>query len=292
MIDFLISYLKPHIVKRKNKERSRQSYESVMDISSDYQIDFKETMSKQISFIIGEIGELPNWFNKDAYIERCWSNYSTYLERNKEVKKYMVKLERRDVTNIEQKLDNFFLAIESIYESLLKLYPKLHTNAMKEFLDSDLPFEMFNVSNLAYLNRINAFDIIKQKTDAFQSSYHMRRGNTKKTQMAANDYDKYVQPIYLKLQRALEAEGLFKLYVKINNVKEMDEMFVLTPLSIKKMDATRFTYSLDYFREETYGLAEFLSSAYHKKIPSLNDTESMAMRGFRNDVGQILVNYG
>lgn len=289
VIDFLKSYLKPQL-KQKNIGQNKKMHDNTTGISSEYQHDFKETLTEQILFLLNEIS-LPSWFDKTEYVELCWRNYMKYLENNKDVKKYMAKLDRKDITEVEQKLDTVYLAMNAIYESTLKLYPYLHKTSMIEFLDSDLPLELFTLNNQAYLNRINALEILQKTTDKFQASIHLHRGNIMKVHMISHDYENVIFPIFAKMQKAIDSEMLLKYYVKLNNSNEMNDMFVVMPLKMQRLDESRFNHSLDYFREETYRIAEFLSKSYNKRLHSANDVNGWTMREFKNNVGQILLNY-
>ncbi len=291
VVDFLSSYLKPHVTKRKSKERGHRGYGSVMDISSDHAIDFKGTMHKQILFITSETGNLPKWFDTNSYFEKCWANYIKYLEKNKEVKKYITKLLRRDITEAEQKLDTIYLALAAIEESMIKAYPNLHKNAMIEFLDSDLPFEVFNLFNLSYLNAVNVVGLMRKKVDKFQASYHMLRGNVKKLNMAANEYERVIQPLLLKFQIALEMESLFKFYIKVNNANKLEDMFELIPLTTTRLEHTKFIESFSHYKELTYGFAEFLYEKYNVRNSMISDVGSTPFLEFRNGMNEILVNY-
>lgn len=291
IVDFLKAYLKPHVTKRKSNERNKQIFQSIIDISSEYRLDFKESMHKQISFAINEIGSLPGWFVEEKYFERCWNNYNKYLESNKEIKKYMTKLNRRDITETEQKIDTVFFATNAIYESLKKSYPQVHKIAIIEFLDSDMPFDLYNLSNLTYLNIINAFDIMQKKTDRFQKRIHMVRGDIRKVRKEACDYERILQPMFLKLQMVLELDYLLKFYIKVSNANRMDDMFTVIPLTTEKLDKTKFYDTLDYYREKTFEFAVFLNREYNMILPSVNDVNNIAMHEFRNNIGHILVNY-
>ena len=290
IIDFLKEYLEPKHVRQKNIEQHMRIHGNTKGISSEHNHDFKETLIEQILFLLNEM-PLPTWFDKTEYVERCWQNYAKYLENNLEVKKYMLKLERRDVTQMEQKLDAVYSAIDAIYESTLKSYLQLHKTLMTEFLDSDLPIELFTVNNQAYLNRLNAFEILRTETDRFQVSLHLHRGNSHKVDTISNAYERVILPIFTKMQKAIDAEMLLKYYIKINNSDEMNDMFVVKPLKMERLDISKFHNSFDYFREQTYYIAEFLSKTYNKKLHEINNVDGWEMREFKNNVGQILLNY-
>ena len=290
IIDFLKAYLTPPQIKQKNIEQHQRIHGNTKRVSSEHHHDFKETLTEQILFLLNELS-LPTWFDKTEYVERCWQNYAKYLENNLDVKKYMTKLERRDVTQMEQKLDAVYSAINAIYESTLKSYSQLHKTSMTEFLDSDLPIELFTVNNQAYINKINVFEILRTETDRFQVSLHLHRGNSHKVDTISHDYERVILPIFTKMQKAIDAEMLLKYYIKINNSDEMNDLFVTKPLKLERLDISKFNNSMDYFREQTYYIAEFLSKTYNKKLHEVNNVDEWEMREFKNNVGQILLNY-
>lgn len=292
VLDLCLLRLQPILRKQTLKKDGLKMTQTTLDFTIDNKgLDLETFTVKQRSFMIDEVGDLPNWFDRKEYIERYWKNINNFLLENKDLKRQIDGLKENKISN-EKRVEVFKPLLDKLYDVLINISPQWYTVNMAEFLESDLPFDLYDMYNISFLNRLIIIDVIRHNISNLLTRLHVHRSDETKSQHDVSYFTNQMEHLMIARMAASDAEDLIRFYIKLANAENMDEMFVVKPLSMKKMNMDKFGKYFHQYSESTTALSKTLKEYLPQvSLPQIAFPESHTIPEFQHDLGQYVLKY-
>ncbi len=243
---------------------------------------------KQRSLLLDEIGELPEWFNKEEYISKYWKSFEKFLSENEGLKHEIDKIKNFSST----KPEIYKPILDQLYDITMNISSTWYTANMAEYLESDLPFELYDMYNISFLNRIRMLDVVRNSVNTLSTQIYLHRSNEIKMQSDINHFGSQFEHLMAARIAASDSEDLLRFYIKLKNAKNIDELFVVVPLTVKKLDMEKYRQYFKQYKESLTEITNLLTShLHHKSMPAIAYPESEAIHGFQHDLSQFVSKY-
>ena len=288
-IMYILEHFKPHMT--MTKEGPMYLRKPYIDFSPDTKPDIEKMITSEILFVIDKIGFLPNWFNTTEYMQKWKKYFYDFLNEHNDLKKLIDKLESGVTLTPDDEYDIIINSFKKLNEAFRNSYEVWHEKSVAEFLDSNLPFELYGLYNLSNLYRIDTLDMIVKNITEFSFHMHLSRGNSKKMDAMSNSFDKKMRIISNQLTSLTRSELIVRMFLKLKNSKTIDDLFTLIPLKLAKEDEAKFNDYLDSFRNSVQQYTGVVEEVHLNKSMELLENKEKIFLDFKNDIREILVNY-
>lgn len=288
-IMYILEHFKPHMT--MTKEGPMYLRKPYIDFSPDTKPDIEKMITSEILFVIDKIGFLPNWFNTTEYMQKWKKYFYDFLNEHNDLKKLIDKLESGVTLTPDDEYDIIINSFKKLNEAFRNSYEVWHEKSVAEFLDSNLPFELYGLYNLSNLYRIATLDMIVKNITDFSFHMHLSRGNSKKMDAMSNSFDKKMRIISNQLTSLTRSELIVRMFLKLKNSKTIDDLFTLIPLKLAKEDEAKFNDYLDSFRNSVQQYTGVVEEVHLNKSMELLENKEKIFLDFKNDIREILVNY-
>ena len=290
VLDYFILNLKPVIQKQTIKKEGMKITRTILGTTVDNSnLDLKTLTFKQRTLLIEQLGEMPSWFDKDEYLERVWKSYSDFLDNNKELKDNLENLNQQ--TFSESNIQKVRRVIDLLYNHTVDTSEEWYSKSMAEFLESNLPFELYDTYNISFLARLNMLEAIKFKFRKLQTSIYLTRSNLQRFRHSVSIFKTEMTPLVIARLKSSDTEDLLRFYIKINNAKKMDDLFNIIPLDVKNLDAKKFKTYYKLYKQYTDELLDVLDHLYQSEPHELAYPKSTAIKNFHKDLGNHMLKY-
>ena len=191
--------------------------------------------------------------------------------------------------------EQFGLMMDSLKElrSILQtFYDQWHRKIMTEFLESDLPLELYNLYNLSYVGKTTVIKSIMISLSKLDTRLHLVISNEGKIVTELRKFNKRHKILLEMFMSTSSSEFTLKFFLKSANAKEMEDLFRTKPLTLNTItERKRFEEYLDNFRQHLFKLTNHLDKKYHDELILLNSSDSKAFDDFAKNPRHIILRY-
>ncbi len=281
VLDSFVLSLQPIIKKKTVKIQGVKYKQTIREIRSNIEsFSLKEVTIKQQEELLKEI-EMPTWFNKKEYLDNVWNGYQEYLAEHAKLKNNIDKLLKQKEVYTKSNLGLVRDILDELYDNISDTSQEWYTKDMAEFLESDLPYELYDMYNQSFVCRLNLLDTIRSKWTALQTNLYLHRSDDMRFTRDVNRFKSTMKSIVQSRLNLSNSESLIRLYVKINNASNMNELSTIIPLTIKKSDKEKFSKYFSIFEKDLKTFQDILSQILPTDKPSnMSYPESKALSEF------------
>lgn len=290
--DLCFLHMKPTIRKEVIKNQGLKMTRTILSMTTDKKpFTLEDLTIKQRSLLLDEIGELPEWFDKEEYIRKYWASFEKFLSENEGLKYEIDKITRRKIST-STSAEIYKPILDELYDITVNISSTWYTANMAEYLESDLPFELYDMYNISFLNRIRTLDVVRNSINTLSTKLHFHRSDEKKIQSDLNYFTSQFEHLLTTRMAASDSEDLLRFYIKLQNAKNIDELFVVIPLTTKKLDMEKYRQYFQQYKENLTAVTDILIEyLHHKTMPPVVYPESETIHEFQRDLSQFVSKY-
>ncbi len=262
---------------------------TVIDLTPDKQPDLEKIISNEIESVANQISFRANWFTTDAYLA-LWKKY--FSEFLNEYVKIQEVLDTFKTNFPDDPHEQFSLMIDSLSKLSLVLktsYDEWHRKSMAEFLDSNLPLELYSLYNLSYIEKISVMRSLASDLTKLQNRLYLVRANNIKIKNELSKYERQHKNLSEILTKTSRSELTLGFYLKSNSATEMKDLFRSIPLTLESSSEEKFRIHLNIFRKNLFELTNFLDKKYLSEDIVLNSSKSESFKDFEEKLNQIIL---
>ena len=284
--------IKPTIKKEVIRKQGLKMTQTILSMTAENKsLTLEGFTEKQRTLLLEEIGELPTWFNKEEYISKYWASFEKFISENKELKTEIDKV-MKNTNSSSTKPESYKTILDKLYDVTVNVAPAWYTANMAEYLESDLPFELYDMYNISFLNRIRVLDVVRNSVSQLSTKLYLHRSDDVKMQYDINRFGSDFEYLMAARMAASDSEDLLRFYIKLKNAKSIDELFTVIPLTVKKLDMKKYQQYFKQYKESLNEITAYLTSyLHHKSMPPIAYPESEAVHGFQHDLSQFVSKY-
>lgn len=286
-------YVLQHFQPSLEKKTTPKHYvkKTIIDLMPDEQPDLDKIISSEIEFVVDKVRFNADWFTTDAYL-KLWKRYFTeFLDENTTIQESLQALR----SNSDDTSEQFGLMMNSLEELLLTLkdsYNQWHRKIMAEFLESDLPLELYNLYNISYIGKASAIKSLVADLARLQTKLHLVRSNERKITSELNEFEKCHRRLSETLTRASRSESTLRFFLKTANAKELEDLFRTKPLTLNNStERKRFKEYLGEFMQSLFELTNYLDKMHLDKDIMLNSSDSESFGDFDKKLRQTILKH-
>ena len=257
----------------------------------DEQPDLDKIIRSEIEFVVDKVRFNADWFTADAYLKLSKRYFTEFLDENKVIQESFEALQ----SNLDDTSEQFSLMINTLKELLSMLrnsYDQWHRKIMAEFLESDLPLEMYNLYNISYIAKISAVNAFVADLTKLQTKMYLVRSDERKMTFESKEFEKRHMRLSEMLMRASRSESALRFFLKAVNAEELADLFGIKPLTLNSDTERRvFKEYLDEFTQNLFELTNHLGKTRFDKDMMLNSSDSESFDDFDKRLRQIVLKY-
>ena len=171
-------------------------------------------------------------------------------------------------------------------------YGQWHRKIMAEFLESDLPLELYNLYNISYIGKTSAIKSLMADLARLRTKLHLVRSNERKITSELKEFEKCYRSLSKTLTRASRSESTLRFFLKTVNAKELDDLFGTKPLALNSgTERERFEEHLGEFRQSLFELTNHLDKRHLDEDIMLNSSDSESFGDFDKKLRQTVLEY-
>lgn len=270
---YVFQHLQPNL---KKKTRSTHHLKkTVIDLTPDEQPDLDKIILSEIDFVANQISFNAKWFTPTDYL-KLWKKYfAKFLNENLEIQTSFRAVESDSSDDINEQFSLIIDSLDKLKLMLVTSYNEWHRKTMAEFLESTLPFELYNLYNLSYIEKISVIKSLIAALIRLRGKLHLVRANETKIRMELREFEEQYRELSQILTRVSRSEFTLRFFLRSNNAKELEDLFKTKPLTLNDNAVEKFTEYLDKFSHSIFELTNFLDKKYlNEDIMMLNSSES------------------
>ena len=286
---YVLQHFKPRLERRPTTEHYVKK--TTIDLMPDEQPDLDKIISSEIEFVVDKVRFNADWFTTGAYL-KLWKMYFTeFLDENTIIQESLQSLRSDSDDTSEQ----FGLMLNSLAELQLMLkdsYDQWHRKMMAEFLESDLPLEMYNLYNISYIGKTSAIQSLVADLTKLQTKLYLVRSDERKIASELKEFGKFHRGLSETLTRASRSESTLRFFLKTANAKELEDLFRTKPLTLNSStERKKFEEYLGEFRQNLFELINRLDKRHLNKYIVLNSSDSESFDDFDKKLRQLVFKY-
>ena len=286
---YVLQHFQPSLEKKADPEHYVKK--TMIDLMPDEQPDLDKIIHSEIEFVVDKVRFNADWFTTDAYLE-LWKRYFTeFLGENKVIQESFEALR----SNLDDTSEQFGLMINTLKElrSILRnSYDHWHRKIMAEFLESELPLEMYNLYNISYIGKISAINSFVADLTKLQTKMYLVRSDEREIMFELKEFEKCHRRLSEMLARASRSESALRFFLKTANAKELADLFKTQPLVLNSdIERRRFKEYLDEFTQNLFELTNHLGKIRFDKDMMLNSSDSESFDDFDKKLRQTVLKY-
>ena len=287
------TYILQHLQLSLEKKTTLRHYmkKTAIDLMSDQQPDLDKIIYSEIGFVADKVHFNADWFATGAYLNLWKKHFTEFLDKNTEI------LELRQAFRSDQNDTNkqFGLMIDSLKrlrQMLRASYGHWHRKIMAEFLESDLPLEMYSLYNISYIGKTSAINSLVTDLTKLQTRLHLVRSNEKKIKAELKEFQKRRSELSEALMRASRSESTLRFFLRAINAKELEDLFRTKPLTLNSdTERKKFKECLGEFRQSIFEMTNHLDKRHLDEDIMLNSSDSESFRDFDKKLRQTILRH-
>ena len=286
-------YVLQHFQPSLEKKTTPKHYvkKTMIDLMPDEQPDLDKIISSEIEFIVDKVRFNADWFTTDDYL-KLWKRYFTeFLDENTAIQESLQALR----SNSDDTSGQFGLMMDSLKALRLMLrdsYDQWHRKIMAEFLESDLPLELYNLYNISYIGKVSAIKSLAADLARLQTKLHLVRSNERKITSELKKFEKCHRRLSVTLTRASRSESTLRFFLKTANARELEDLFRTKPLALNNStERKRFEEYLGEFTQSLFELTDHLDKAHLDEDIMLNSSGSESFGDFDKKLRQTVIRH-
>ena len=286
-------YVLRHFQPRLEKKPTTEHYvkKTTIDLMPDEQPDLDKIISSEIEFVVDKVHFNADWFTTGAYL-KLWRGYFTeFLDENTTIQESLHSL-RSDSDDTSEQFGLMTNSLEELRLMLRTSYGQWHRKIMAEFLESDLPLELYNLYNISYIGKTAAIKSFMGDMARLQIKLHLVRANERKITLELKEFEKCHGSLSETLTRVSRSESTLRFFLKAANAKELEDLFKAKPLTLNSStERQRFEEYLGEFRQSLFELTNRLDKRYLDNDIVLNSSDSESFDDFDKKLRQVVLKH-
>ena len=286
---YVLKHLQPRLEKKTTP--SRYVKKTTIDLIPDKQPDLNKIIHNEIEFVVDKIHFNADWFTTGAYLNLWKKHFTEFLDENTEIQE-LCQTFKTNMDDIDKQFGVVIDSLKRLSQTLKTTYDQWHRKIMAEFLESDLPIELYNLYNLSYIERISAINSLVTDLTRLQTSLHLVRSDEKKIKAELKKFEKRRKKISKVLIKASRSEFIIKFFLRAVNAKELEDMFRIKPLMLNSdTERERFEEYLGEFRQSIFEMTNNLDKKQLDEDMMMNSSDSEAFKDFDKRICQTILRY-
>lgn len=286
---YVLQHFQPSL--KKKMESKHYLKRKVIDLTPDEQPDMEKIIHSEIEYVANHVSFKSDWFTTDGYL-KLWKKYFTkFLDEHVEIQESLETFESDFPDDVNEQ---FSLMIDSLSRLVLMLkasYDEWHRKSMAEFLDSNLPLELYNLYNLSYIEKLSVMRSLVADLTRLQGRLHLVRANERKIASELSKFERQNNKLSKMLSIISRSELTLRFYLKSNNAKELDDLFKTKPITLVKKSDEKFGMYLNDFRQNLFELTNFVDKKYLNEDIRLNSSKSESFNDFDEKLRQLILKH-
>lgn len=264
---------------------------TTLDLMPGEQPDLDKTISSEIKFVVSKVRFSADWFTIGDYLN-LWKTYFTeFLNKNTMVRKSLRAFQPdSDDTN-----EQFGLLINLLKEMMRMLeasYDKWHKKMMAEFLESDLPFELYNLYSISYITKISVMRSFVADLTKLRTKLHLARSNERKITSELTEFEKSHRRLSEMLMKTSRSESTLMFFLSAANARELEDLFRTKPLALNSnTEKKTFEEYLGEFRQSLFELTRCLDKRHLDEDIKLHFSDSELFDDFEKNLRKIVLKH-
>ena len=174
---YVLKHLQPCLKKKATPRRYVRK--TMIDRMPDEQPDLDKIIYSEIEFVVDKVHFNADWFTTGAYLTLWRKHFTEFLDENPEIQELRQAF-RSDPDDINKQFGLMIDSLKRLSRILKTSYDQWHRKIMAEFLESDLPLELYNLYNISYIGRISAINSLVTDLTKLQTRLHLVRSDEKR----------------------------------------------------------------------------------------------------------------
>jgi hypothetical protein len=286
---YVLNHFKPNLHKKSFGKHYQKK--TTIDLFPDEQPDLFKLISSEIDHIAKTVGLNADWFSTDEYMKLWKKNFTQFLGENIEI--------QESLDSFESNSDDVNAQFEMIIDSLSRLslllktsYDEWHQKSMAEFLESDLPFELYNLYNLSYIEKISVIRSQVGDLMRLRNMLHLVRSNDKKIKSELAKFEQRNYATSQLLTSVSRSELTLKFYLRSKNAQSLDDLFKTIPLKLDVNSDKQFNVYFNSFRDNLSVFTNFVDRKYLYEDIALNSSNSESFVDFDEKLRTVILKHG
>ena len=286
---YVLHHLQPSLEKKTIPERYAKK--TMIDLMPDEQPDLDKIMSSEIDLVVDRVRFSADWFTTDAYL-KLWKQYFTeFLDENTEIPESLQAL-REGPDDTDEQFSLMMNSLEGLRRALRASYDQWHRKIMAEFLESDLPLEMYNLHNLSYIEKTSTIRSLVAGLTKLRTRLHLVRSNEKKITAELKEFEKRHRRLSKTLTRVSRSELTLRFFLRAANAEELEDLFRTKPLTLHSdIERKKFEEYLGEFRQSLFELTNHLDKRHSDEDIMLNSSDSESFDDFDEKLRQTVLKH-
>ncbi|MDE0525602.1 MAG: hypothetical protein OXI27_03260 [Thaumarchaeota archaeon] len=285
---YVLKHLQPRLEKKTTPRRYVKK--TMIGLMPDEQPDLDKIIYGEIEFVIDKVHFNADWFTGTAYLNLWKRHFTEFLDENTEIRELRQAF-RSDPDDVNEQFGLMIDSLKRLRQVLRASYAQWHRKIMAEFLESDLPLELYNLYNISYIERTSAINSLIADLTRLQTRLHLVRSDEKKTMAELKEFEKRRRGLSETLTRVSRSESALRFFLRAANAKELEDLFRTKPLTLNN-DTEReiFEGYLGEFKQSLFEMTNHLDKR-HFDEDMLNSSDSESFRDFDKKLCQAILRH-
>ncbi len=286
---YVLDHFKPNLHKKSFGKHYQKK--TTVDLFPDEQPDLFKMLSSEIAHVTNSVDFNADWFSTDQYVELWKKNFIQFLDEHTEI--------QESLDSFESNSDDVNTQFEIIIDSLSKLslllktsYDEWHQKSMAEFLESNLSFELYNLYNISYIEKISALRTLVDDLMRLRSMFHLVRSDERKIRYELGKFEKKNYAISRLLTNVSRSELILKFYLRSKTAQSLNDLFKVMPLKLDTIYDSRFKIFFNSFRDNLSVFTNFIDKKYLDEDIMLNSLDSESFTEFDEKLHALILKHG
>ena len=286
---YVLRHLQPRLEKKATPRRYVKK--TTIDLMPDEQPDLDKIIYGEIEFVVNKVHFDADWFTAGAYLNLWKKHFTEFLDENTEIRE-LRRAFRSDPDDINRQFGLMIDSLERLSRMLRTSYDQWHRKIMAEFLESDLPLELYNLYNISYIGRMSAINSLVTDLTKLQTRLHLVRSDEKKTKAELKEFEKRRRRLSEALMRASRSELALRFFLRAANAQELEDLFRTKPLTLNNhAEREKFEEYLGEFRQNLFEMTSHLDKRRLDEDIVLNSSDSESFRDFDKKLRQAILRH-
>ena len=251
---------------------------------SDEKLDVEKIFENEFTNAIETVSLSPDWLKVSDATTYWKTSFDGFMESSS-LSNVFNEICLSELS-YDQQIEMITTTTKMLQEYLIKSYEQWKKTSMIEFLNSDLPLELYNLYSFSYASKITVLKKITDLINNFRRDVYMVRSDERKISRKFSRFKDDLEEINDHIQTTYRSELVLRLFLKCISGEKTSDLFTLIPLTISNHTDEFETY-LTKFRDNIYRLVQFLDDDFSKQRKLLKQPTS---NNFKEDIQTIIIN--
>ncbi len=286
---YVLQHFQPNLKKETTPEHHMKR--TMIDLMPDEQPDLDKIISSETEFVIDKVRFNADWFTTGAYLKLWNKHFTEFLDENAEIQESLQAL-RSEPDDTSEQFDLMINSLEGLRQMLRASYGQWHRMMMAEFLESDLPLELYSLYNLSYIGKTSAIKSFSIDLTNLQTRLHPVRFNERMITIELRKFEKRLRGLSETLARISRSEFTLRFFLRAANARELEDLFRTKPLTLNtSIERKRFEEYLGEFRQDIFELTDRLDKRRLDEDIALNSSDSEPFGDFAEKLRQTILRH-